>query len=53
MKNFTNYIIVGLIVLILGFFLGFKAQQIVIENECVKLGGFYFGNNVYQCVSSK
>jgi hypothetical protein len=53
MKNITNYVVLVLIAVICGFVLGYKAQQVVIENECVKLGGFYFSNNVYQCVSIK
>jgi uncharacterized membrane protein (UPF0182 family) len=53
MKNITNYVILTLVVLIVGFGIGFKVQQMVVENECAKLGGFYFGNNVYQCVASR
>jgi uncharacterized protein YneF (UPF0154 family) len=53
MKNFTNYLIVIAVALVVGFMGGFLIQKSVVENECVKLGGFYFGNNVYRCVALK
>jgi hypothetical protein len=53
MKNLTTYIVVVVLSVLFGFLAGMHVQKIVVENECSKLGGFYFGNNVYQCVSSK
>lgn len=52
-KNFTTYFIVVLVALIVGFLAGIQVQKSIVENECSKLGGFYFGNNVYQCVATK
>jgi hypothetical protein len=52
-KNFTNYLILIVVTLIVGFVGGVLVQKSIVENECVKLGGFYFGNNVYQCVAVK
>jgi hypothetical protein len=53
MKSFTTYVILILVSVLFGFLAGMQTQKLVVENECAKLGGFYFGNNVYQCVASR
>lgn len=53
MKSFTTYVIIVLVSVLFGFLAGMQTQKLVVENECAKLGGFYFGNNVYHCAASK
>lgn len=53
MKSFTTYVIIVIVSVLIGFLAGMQTQKLVVENECAKLGGFYFGNNVYQCVATK
>jgi hypothetical protein len=53
MKSFTSYVIIILVSLLFGFLAGMQTQKLVIENECAKLGGFYFGNNIYKCMAMR
>jgi hypothetical protein len=53
MKNITTIVVVILFSSFIGFLSGMQTQKLIVENECAKLGGFYFGNNVYQCVASR
>lgn len=53
MKSFTSYVIIILVSVLFGFLAGMQTQKLVIENECAKLGGFYFGNNIYKCMAMR
>lgn len=48
-KNLTSYLVVSLFVAVIAFLSGLVYQRAQIEDDCAKLGGFYFGNAVYQC----
>jgi hypothetical protein len=48
-KNLTPYLIASLLVAVTSFTAGLVYQRAQVEDDCAKLGGFYFGNNVYQC----
>lgn len=48
-KNLTSYLVVYLFVVVIAFMFGLVYQRAQVEDDCAKLGGFYFGNNVYQC----
>lgn len=48
-KNLTSYLVACLFVAVIFFLSGIVYQRAQVEDDCAKLGGFYFGNNVYQC----
>ena len=48
-KNLTSYIVVFVFTSLMSFMSGVVYQRAQVEDDCAKLGGFYFGNNVYQC----
>ena len=54
-KNLTSYFVViffsavFFFTAVMSFLSGIVYQRAQVEDDCAKLGGFYFGNNVYQC----
>lgn len=48
-KNLTPFIVTFTVTFVAAFLLGLVYQRVQVEDDCAKLGGFYFGNNVYQC----
>jgi hypothetical protein len=48
-KNLTSYFVVIFFSAVFFFLSGVVYQRAQVEDDCAKLGGFYFGNNVYQC----
>ena len=48
-KNLTSYLVITIFTAVCFFLGGLAYQRIQVEDDCATLGGFYFGNNVYQC----
>jgi len=48
-KNLTPFIVTFIFTYVIAFLSGVVYQRAQVEDDCAKLGGFYFGNNVYQC----
>lgn len=40
---------VGLLCLVVGYWLGYTSAHVDVAHECERLGGFYVGKTVYKC----
>lgn len=52
MNDTAAALIVGIVALLVGLFIGWEASALQIKRECDRLGGFWVGSTVYECKKS-
>lgn len=48
-----SHLLVAIIALIIGYHFGWGFAHYTVGKECERLGGFYVGKDVYQCVKKE